>query len=138
MLVLAFPQYELIFSLSKKARATLSSLLYPDIATSHLSRPVIEAHISEMMMSKPRYDQTDSSSDDAGKFAKTLPEDCVEYSIAVIESMLDNVAIRQLLRAVQSSATSLTKRLLKGYIWQRDIFRLDIAQEYGKCMVVVA
>ena len=65
-------------------------------------------------------------------FSKGLPEDCVEYTISVIDSTLEEVEIRQRLRVVQSSATALTKKLLKGYIWQRDSFHLNLIQHNGE------
>lgn len=65
-------------------------------------------------------------------FPKGLPEDCVEYTISILDSGLEDIEIRQRLRAVQSSATALTKKLLKGYIWQRDSFHLNLTQHNGE------
>lgn len=64
-------------------------------------------------------------------FPRGLPEDCVEFTLSIIDSHLKDVEIRQKLRAVQSSATSLTKQLLKDYIWQRDTFHLELSQKDG-------
>ena len=64
-------------------------------------------------------------------FSKALPDDCVEYTISIIDSTLEGIEIRQRLRVVQSSATALTKKLLKGYIWQRDSFNLNLTQHNG-------
>ncbi|KAL5340048.1 SGT1 protein-domain-containing protein [Aspergillus crustosus] len=63
-----------------------------------------------------------------------LPDDCVEYSLHYIPSgpapaIVDEVAnTRTKLTEVQKSAAELTKDLLRGYIWQRDPFRLEITK----------
>ncbi len=64
-------------------------------------------------------------------FPKGLPNDCIEYALYVIDAKLTQIDIRQQLRKVQNSANALTKKLLDGYIWQRDSFKLDCAQENG-------
>jgi hypothetical protein len=70
-------------------------------------------------------------------FPKNLPEDCVEYSIYIIDTQLTDSEIRSQLRRVQSSASSLTKRLLKDYIWQRQSFNLDLVHENGDAIPAV-
>ena len=65
-------------------------------------------------------------------FPKRLPEDCIEYTLHIIDSKLKDAAIRERLREVQRAATELTKRLLKEYIWQRENFRLELVRENGK------
>ena len=64
-------------------------------------------------------------------FPRGLPEDCVEYTIFVIDSKLRDDQIRQKLKEVQASANSSTRDLLKGFIWQRESFKLELAQEKG-------
>lgn len=64
-------------------------------------------------------------------FPRGLPNDCIEYALYVIDAKLQQIDIRQKLRTVQKSANLLTKKLLNGYIWQRDSFKLDLAQEDG-------
>ena len=68
----------------------------------------------------------------AGSHPRVLPENCVEYFIYIIDTTIEDVEIRQKLRAVQSPATSFAKTLLKGYIWQRDSFQLGLSQEKGE------
>lgn len=65
-------------------------------------------------------------------FPKRLPDDCIEYTLYIFDSKLQDAAIRTRLQEVQKAATELTKRLLKGYIWQRESFRLDLIRENGK------
>ncbi|KAF7593427.1 hypothetical protein BBP40_011529 [Aspergillus hancockii] len=66
-----------------------------------------------------------------------LPDDCVEYSLYHIPSdptpaIIDKVAeTRSRLVDVQRTAAELTKDLLKGYIWQREGFRLEVSKEDG-------
>ncbi len=60
-------------------------------------------------------------------FPKRLPEDCIEYTLYIIDSKLNAAAdIRATLKGVQRAATDLTKQFLKDYIWQRDSFALDL------------
>ncbi|TVY21995.1 Protein ecdysoneless-like [Lachnellula arida] len=64
-------------------------------------------------------------------FPKRLPEDCVEYSLFIIDSKLK--AQKELLarlEAVRKEALKLTDSLLKEYIWQRDGFKVEV--ESGK------
>ncbi|KAL2860767.1 putative regulatory factor Sgt1 [Aspergillus lucknowensis] len=66
-----------------------------------------------------------------------LPDDCIEYSLHYIPSkpdpaVVDEVAdTRAQLIEVQKSAAELTKTLLRGYIWQREGFRLEITKNDG-------
>ncbi|KAI4851043.1 SGT1-domain-containing protein [Aureobasidium sp. EXF-8845] len=61
-------------------------------------------------------------------FTKRLPDDCIEYTIFIIDSKLkSDFARRERLKAVQSAANALLKSPdLKDYIWQREKFRLDL------------
>ena len=64
-------------------------------------------------------------------FPKHLPEDCVEYSLYIIDSKLKSPKeILGQLEAVRKEAVKLTQSVLKEYIWQRESFRLDL--ESGK------
>ena len=67
-------------------------------------------------------------------FPKTLPEDCVEYTIYMIDAKLQDIELRDRLRQVKIAAEKLTKDLLKkeGFIWQRDGFELELAQTSAK------
>lgn len=64
-------------------------------------------------------------------FPREIPSDCVEYALYVINAKLQQIDVRRKLREVQNSANILTKKLLNGYIWQRDSFKLDFAQKKG-------
>ena len=69
------------------------------------------------------------SSEGFDGFPKTLPEDCVEYSIYVIDAKLKDVEIRDKLRQVQNAASTLIKQILKDFIWQREPFGLTLQRE---------
>ena len=70
-------------------------------------------------------------------FPKHLPDDCVEYFIYVIDPNLKNSEIRSQLRQIENSASNLTKKLLKGYIWQRQSFKLELLHENGNLVAVL-
>ncbi|KAL8846360.1 MAG: hypothetical protein Q9221_008539 [Calogaya cf. arnoldii] len=64
-------------------------------------------------------------------FPKILPDDCVQYTLYLIDANLSHFEIRAQLRKVQAAANLLCKGLLKDFIWQRDDFRLEIKQQDG-------
>lgn len=64
-------------------------------------------------------------------FPKILPDDCVQYSLYIINAALSDFDVRQQLCAIQTTANALCKTLLKDFIWQRDSFGLEIAQMHG-------
>jgi hypothetical protein len=66
--------------------------------------------------------------EDFSDFTKRLPDDCIEYTIFIIDSKLkSDFARREKLKAIQSAVTtSLRSPDLKDYIWQREKFRLDL------------
>lgn len=65
-------------------------------------------------------------------FPKSLPEDCVEYTIYILDSRLTDLERREQLRAVQNAAIKLTNGLLKDFIWQREDFKLTLEREEGR------
>ena len=65
-------------------------------------------------------------------FPKSLPEDCVEYAIYILDSKLTDLERREKLRQVQSSVFKLTNELLKDFIWQRESFKLLLKREEGR------
>ena len=65
-------------------------------------------------------------------FPKSLPEDCVEYTIYILDSKLTDLRRREQLRDVQSAVTKQTNKLLEDYIWQRDGFKLLLDREDGR------
>ena len=66
---------------------------------------------------------------------RTLPEDCVEYVIYLIDSNLSDLDVREKLRDVHSTATTLTKGLLKDFIWQRESFQLSLQREKDRSLL---
>ena len=71
-------------------------------------------------------------------FPKHLPEDCVEYFIYVIDPNLKNSEVRSQLRQIETSASNLTKKLLKDYIWQRQSFKLELLHENGNLVAALS
>ncbi len=67
-----------------------------------------------------------------------LPDDCIEYSLYVVDSKLDQSnapEARLQLKDVQKQANELQKQWLKDYIWQRQSFNLELLKEDGEvCM----
>ncbi|KAL8999651.1 MAG: hypothetical protein Q9169_001611 [Polycauliona sp. 2 TL-2023] len=64
-------------------------------------------------------------------FPKILPDDCIQYTLYIVDSNLSHLEIRAQLRKVQTATVSLCKDLLKDFIWQRDDFRLELKQKDG-------
>lgn len=75
-----------------------------------------------------------SQSADAGLegFARTLPENCVEYMLFVIEADTEPRKVLSNLEAVRKAGVRLCTQLTKDYIWQRDGFSLEIKSEQGQ------
>ncbi len=65
-------------------------------------------------------------------FPKTLPEDCAEYAIYITDSELDDMAIREQLRKVQSAGHKLITELTKGFIWQRQNMHLALERDESR------
>ena len=76
--------------------------------------------------------------DDFDEFPKHLPDDCIEYTIYILDNISNDSKIREILREVQSAATKLIKTLLKGFIWQRQEFGLQLVRENGKVLTQLA
>ena len=66
-----------------------------------------------------------------GGFQMTLPENCVEYMLFVIEDDAQESRRLQSLEAVRSAATKKASELTKDYIWQREAFALETKIENG-------
>ncbi|KLU84573.1 hypothetical protein MAPG_03613 [Magnaporthiopsis poae ATCC 64411] len=65
-------------------------------------------------------------------FGKTsLPENCVEYMVFLIDSQLDARQVLSRLETVKKSALQLAAGLTKDYIWQRDSFGLEVKSRSG-------
>ncbi|KAI9680816.1 MAG: hypothetical protein M1817_004256 [Caeruleum heppii] len=66
-------------------------------------------------------------------FPKRLPEDSVEYTLYVRDpELVDDAQIRRRLADVQADADKLQWRLLRGHLWQREGFKLDLRFEDGR------
>ncbi|PVH89011.1 SGT1-domain-containing protein [Cadophora sp. DSE1049] len=60
-------------------------------------------------------------------FPKRLPEDCVEYSLFIIDSRLKSQKeLLGRLEEVRKESLKLTESLLTEYIWQREAFKLEL------------
>lgn len=66
------------------------------------------------------------------RFPKTLPEDCVAYTIYIIDAKLSDFQVQEQLRQVQKAGIKLTNELLKDFIWQRERIHFDLVREKGK------
>lgn len=64
-------------------------------------------------------------------FARTLPENCVEYMLFVLEADAEPRKILSGLEAVRKAGVQLCNQLTKDYIWQRDGFQLEITSQGG-------
>ncbi len=65
-------------------------------------------------------------------FPKRLPEDCVEYSLFLIDSRLKSQKeLLAQLENVRKESARLVESLLKEYIWQREAFKLDLESSKG-------
>lgn len=65
-------------------------------------------------------------------FPKTLPENCVEYTIYVLDSKLTELENRQQLRQIQNAGNKLINELLKDFIWQREGIKFTLEREQGQ------
>ena len=65
-------------------------------------------------------------------FPKSLPEDCIEYSVYAFDATLSDSDVRERLRQAQNAVSQMTKRLLKDFLWQRECFDLLLKREKGR------
>ena len=68
-------------------------------------------------------------------FPKILPEDCVEYTIYIVESKYNDPERREQLRKIQTAGLKMIKELTKDFIWQREAINLVIEREDGKSFI---
>lgn len=64
-----------------------------------------------------------------------LPDDCIEYSLYVLDPNLDKSnesEARLVLQEVQKYANDLRKQYLKHYLWQRQSFNIEIVRDNGE------
>lgn len=64
-------------------------------------------------------------------FERSLPENCVEYMLFIIDAKLQPQHVFSRLDAVRKAAVQLSSRLTSDYIWQRDAFNVEITTEKG-------
>ncbi|KAK5074655.1 hypothetical protein LTR64_000860 [Lithohypha guttulata] len=68
-----------------------------------------------------------------------LPDDCIEYSLYVVDPALDRAnesEVKIQLRNIQKYANDLQKQWLKDYIWQRQSFNLEMLKDNGEVCVL--
>ncbi len=70
-------------------------------------------------------------------FPKLLPDDCVEYILYTIDPKSQESAGRARLRQILQAANTVTKRLLTGFIWQKEPFSLELLHDNGKGIVTL-
>jgi len=85
-------------------------------------------------MNAPKDDEFKWFGEGFNGFPKFLPEDCVEYTIYILSAELKDLELRNSLRRIQASSTSLTKKLLHNFIWQRESFALELIREDGRVL----
>ncbi|CAZ81644.1 unnamed protein product [Tuber melanosporum] len=75
---------------------------------------------------------TDPFAPDFGQFhgtpQRTLPDDCMGYTLIIINQASDQSAIRDELEKVKQTADKLVEELTADYIWQRDSLQLELAE----------
>ncbi|RPA93609.1 SGT1-domain-containing protein [Choiromyces venosus 120613-1] len=62
---------------------------------------------------------------------RTLPDDCMEYTLIIIDRAADQDVIRTELEKVKQTAAKFVKGVAADYIWQRDSFQLELAKTEG-------
>lgn len=64
-------------------------------------------------------------------FPRTLPDNCVEYMLFVIDNKLEPRTLLTELENIRKSAMQLCSATTKDYIWQRDSFQLQVERADG-------
>ncbi|KAK3936905.1 SGT1 protein-domain-containing protein [Diplogelasinospora grovesii] len=64
-------------------------------------------------------------------FRMSLPENCVEYMLFIIDDKLDPRKALSSLEAVRKAAMQKSEELTKDYIWQREAFKLETKNHKG-------
>ena len=65
-------------------------------------------------------------------FPKILSEDCIAYTVYIIDAKLSDIEVQEQLRQVQKAGIKLVNELLKDFIWQRERIQFDLTREKGK------
>ncbi|KAI0880996.1 SGT1-domain-containing protein [Annulohypoxylon maeteangense] len=66
------------------------------------------------------------SKDGFGELPRSLPENCVEYLLFVVDNKNEARSPLPYLEDVRKAAIQLCDKMTKGYIWQRDSFQLRL------------
>jgi hypothetical protein len=64
-------------------------------------------------------------------FPRSLPDNCVEYMLFILDSRLEPRSLLTELENIRKAAMQLCVTTTKDYIWQRDSFQLQIKREDG-------
>lgn len=81
---------------------------------------------------EPSNDDFEGFGDGVEGFPKRLPDDCVEYSLFIIDARINSQReLLSRLEAVCKDALKLADSLLKEYIWQCDGFGLEVENAKG-------
>lgn len=64
-------------------------------------------------------------------FERSLPENCVEYMLFIIDAKLQPQQVFSHLDAVRKAALQLSAQLASEYIWQRDGFNVEVTTDKG-------
>ena len=69
------------------------------------------------------------------RFARQLPDDCVEYAIYIINEKIQGAQLRSNLQGISTAARNLQQKHLKDYIWQGDEFSLNLIHDEGRWLL---
>jgi hypothetical protein len=70
------------------------------------------------------YTGSEDLGDNLETFSRRLPDDCVEYVLALINTTLSAKEQHARLERIRKEALKLKRKYLEGHIWQRDGFDL--------------
>ncbi|KAI3319924.1 SGT1-domain-containing protein [Xylariaceae sp. AK1471] len=69
--------------------------------------------------------------DGSDGFPRSLPDNCVEYMLFILDSQLESRSLLTELENIRKAAMQLCAVTAKDYIWQRDSFQLQIKRNNG-------
>ncbi|KAI1207388.1 SGT1-domain-containing protein [Annulohypoxylon truncatum] len=74
-------------------------------------------------------DNIEFSKSDLGELPRSLPENCVEYLLFVLDNKNEARSPLPYLEDIRRTAIQLCDSITKGYIWQRDSFQLRLERD---------
>ncbi|OTA98570.1 hypothetical protein M426DRAFT_69553 [Hypoxylon sp. CI-4A] len=74
-------------------------------------------------------EKVEFSKDDFDRFPRTLPENCVEYMLFVLNNTNEKHNPLSELETIRKAAIQLCDTIAPGYIWQRDSFQLRLERD---------